>query len=231
MSTSSSAGIPSPKFSAVAFDLDGTLYPDFRLFCRLIPFSLRNHRLLGAMGKVRAYLRKSGAYEGDFYDLQARLMGEILNEAPDKIREKTDRLVYRGWEPLFRNIRLFPHARETLDAFRSAGIPMGLLSDFPPAKKLEYMNLAEYWDVALCSEAAGRLKPDPASFLDLAEKMGKNPQDMLYVGNKLGYDVKGAHAAGMKAALILPAWKKRPASPTPFFVFSDYRQLRDYVLH
>ena len=218
------------KFSAVTFDLDGTLYPSFRLFCRLIPFSLRNHRLLGAMGKARSRLRKSGEYAGDFYELQARLMGEILNEEAEKIREKTDRLIYRGWEPLFKDIKLFPHTRETLDAFRDAGIPMGLLSDFPPDKKLEYMKLTEYWNVTLCSENSGRLKPDPASFLELAEKMGQSPRDILYVGNKLGYDVEGAHAAGMKAALILPGWKKRPASSTPFFAFSDYRQLREYVL-
>ena len=223
------------KFSAVAFDLDGTLYPEFRLYLRLIPFLGRNHRLLKAMGKARTRLRKTGAYEGDFYELQARLMGEILGESPEKVMEKTERLIYRGWEPFFKNMKLFPHVRETLDAFREAGIPMGLLSDFPPEKKLENMKLAGYWDVMLCSEQSGRLKPDPISFLELAGKMGKKPEEILYVGNKLHYDVDGAHAAGMKAALILPRWKRRPAasrsSDKEAFVFYDYRQLRDFVLH
>ena len=226
---SSPAGAVNVKFSAVAFDLDGTLYPDFHLFFRLIPFSLKNYRLLRAMGKARAQLRKSGAYEGDFYELQARLMGEILGEETGKVREKTDRLIYQGWVPLFKDIKLFPHLRETLDAFRKAGIRMGVLSDFPPETKLETMKLTRYWDVMLCSEESGRLKPDPLSFLELARKMGKNPEEILYVGNKLNYDVEGAHAAGMKAALILPWWKKRPAA-SGAFVFSDYRQLRDFVL-
>jgi len=227
---SSSAGAVNAKFSAVAFDLDGTLYPDSRLFFRLIPFLLKNMRLLKAMGKARTKLRKSGAYEGDFYELQARLMGEILNEPPETVREKTDRLIYRGWVPLFKDIKLFPHLRETLDAFRNAGIRMGLLSDFPPVAKLKKMNLAEYWDVMLCSEESGRLKPDPLSFLELAQKMGKKPEEILYVGNRISYDVNGAHAAGMKAALIIPKWKKTPDA-SGAFVFSDYRQLREYVLH
>jgi len=227
---SSSATAVSAKFSAVAFDLDGTLYPDSRLFFRLIPFLAKNMRLLKAMGKARTALRKSGAYEGDFYELQARLMGEILNEDPKKVREKTDRLIYRGWVPLFTGIKLFPHLRETLDAFRKAGIRMGLLSDFPPEAKLKNMNLTEYWDVMLCSEETGRLKPDPLSFLELAQKMGKKPEEMLYVGNKISYDVNGALAAGMKAALIIPKWKAKPAA-SGAFVFSDYRQLHDYVIN
>jgi len=227
---SSPAGTVKAKFSAVAFDLDGTLYPDFSLFFRIAPFLVKNYRLLRAMGKTRAWLRKSGAYEGNFYELQARLMGEILGEEAEKVREKTNRLIYRAWEPLFTDIKLFPHLRETLDAFRAAGIRMGILSDFPPEAKLKNMKLTEYWDVMLCSEESGRLKPDPLSFLELAGKMGKNPEDILYVGNKLSYDVGGAHAAGMKAALILPKWKKRPAA-SGAFVFSDYRQLRDFVLH
>jgi len=222
----------SAKFSAVAFDLDGTLYPDSRLFFRLIPFVLKNFRLMRAMGKARSSLRKSGEYAGDFYQQQARLMAEILEEDAERVKEKTERLIYRGWEPLFKKVRLFPHVRETLDAFRRAGIRLGLLSDFPPLTKLQNINLAGYWDATLCSEQSGRLKPDPLSFLELAQKMGKEPHEILYVGNRVEYDVQGAHAAGMHAALILPWWKKRPdVTGQPFFVFSDYRQLRDYVLH
>jgi len=162
-------------------------------------------------------------------------MAEILNEAPDRVKERTERLIYRGWEPLFKEIRLFPHVIETLNAFRKEGIPMGLLSDFPPGNKLEYLKLTGYWDAVLCSEVAGRLKPDPASFLELARQMGLPPEEILYVGNSVSYDVEGAHRAGMKAALIRSRWKNRARisvpQPPPEFVFYDYRQLRDYVLN
>ena len=223
------------KFTAVGFDLDGTLYPNIALFIRLVPFLLSHNRLLRALDKARKQLRNTGAYGGDFYEVQARLMGGILNEAPERVRERTERLIYRGWEPHFRKIRLFPHVEETLDAFRKEGIRTGLLSDFPPETKLQNLNLAGYWDAVVCSELTGRLKPDPASFLELAGRMGVAPEKILYVGNSVSYDVEGAHRAGMKAALIRSGRKKAPAvsapSSLPDFVFSDYRQLHDYVLN
>ena len=219
------------RFGAVAFDLDGTLYPDFSLFIRLVPSFFKWQRLLRAMGRARSHLRESGAYGGDFYELQARIMAEILGGEAEKVREKTDQLIYRGWEPLFRKIEPFPYVRETLDAFRREGISMGILSDFPPEKKLEHMKISGYWDTVVCSEETGRLKPDPLPFLELARRMGKNPEEILYVGNSVSYDVGGARRAGMKTALIRSRRKKRPAAAIPDFVFYDYRQLRDFVLN
>jgi putative hydrolase of the HAD superfamily len=41
------------NIKAVAFDLDGTLYPDYRLYVRLIPLALRHARFLKAFAKAR----------------------------------------------------------------------------------------------------------------------------------------------------------------------------------
>jgi putative hydrolase of the HAD superfamily len=220
------------QLDGVAFDLDGTLYPDYRLFIRLIPFLLKESKLLWAMGKARAILRKE-KIEGPFYEIQARLMAEILRDEPLAVRERTERLIYRGWEPLFKEIRLYAHARETLETFRREGLKLGLLSDFPPEKKLEYLGLADFWDTVLCSEALGRLKPDPRSFGEMARGMALPPERILYVGNSLSYDVTGARKAGMRTALIRPKLKKKhPALlGNADFVFSDYRQLCIYVLN
>jgi len=230
------------KFSAVAFDLDGTLYPNFRLNIRLIPFLLKDQRLLRAMGTARERMRKYGGnypedLQGrDFYEIQAVIMAEILGKPAEKVREETERLIYRGWEPLFKNIRLFPFVRETLDAFRNKGLKLGLLSDFPPETKLVHLKADGYWDTVLCSEETGYLKPDKASFLDLAEKMKTPPGCILYVGNSIRCDVAGAGRAGMKTALIRSGLKRfwplagGSRKDHPDFVFHDYRQLHDYVL-
>ena len=220
------------QLDGVAFDLDGTLYPDYRFFIRLIPFLLKENKLLRAMGKARNILRKE-KIEGPFYEIQARLMAEILRDEPLAVRERTERLIYRGWEPIFKGIRLYAHARETLETFRREGLKLGLLSDFPPEKKLEYLGLADLWDAVLCSEASGRLKPDPRSFEGLARGMALPPERILYVGNNISYDIIGARKAGMRTALIRPKLKKNQSSPlgNADFVFSDYRQLCIYVLN
>ena len=244
------------KFNAVAFDLDGTLYPNYRFYYRLLPFLFKDRRLLMAMGKARNKLRKNEDLYGDcgegFYKSQAEIMGGILGESTEYVREKTERLIYRGWEPLFKKVKLFSYVKETLDAFRKAGIKLGLLSDFPPETKLLNLEISDYWHVVVCSEMTGRLKPDKVPFLELASRMGMSPEDVLYVGNSFPYDVEGAQKAGMKAALIRPGWKnflslafygsKRKGNASrdatsgayrnqPDFCFSAYRQLCDYVLY
>jgi len=217
------------KFPAVAFDLDGTLYPNYGLNVRLVPFILKEQRLLRAFGKARTILRKSGrGTGGNFYEEQAKIVGEILGENAEKVKEKIEKLIYRGWEDHFKKIRLFPYVAETLDALRKNGVTLGLLSDFPPDTKLKNLGIFDCWDVIVSSEQVGYLKPDAASLLEIAKQMGTAPEQILYVGNSVSYDVVGAHKAGMKAALVctLPFLHINKAD----FVFSDYRQLRDYVL-
>jgi putative hydrolase of the HAD superfamily len=220
----------SKDIDGVAFDLDGTLYPNYRFYVRLIPFILKEQRLLRAMGKARNILRKlfSG---GGFYERQARIMAEILKSDPQTVHERLERLIYRGWEPIFTSIKLYPHVKETLQVLRDGGLKLGVLSDFPPELKLKNLGLSGFWDTVLCSEDTGCLKPDPAPFLALAEKMGIKPERLLYVGNNVTYDIAGAKQVGMKAALVSsPLRINRRRHGNADIVFSDYRQLRDYVL-
>jgi len=158
-----------PKFSAVAFDLDGTLYPNRRLYAKLLPFGVRNWRLLIAFSKAREIIRQEqekspASVRPDFYDYQAMLTAKMLNAPADVIKQKIETLMYRGWEPLFSNIKLFPHVRELLAELRAAGLKLGLLSDFPPKAKLENLGLAGLWDTVLCSEEVGALKPSVHPF-------------------------------------------------------------------
>jgi putative hydrolase of the HAD superfamily len=216
------------RFKAVAFDLDGTLYPNHRLYALLIPFFLKEQRLLRAFGKARTLLRDGAdAGEGDFYTRQAYLAAHILKSDPADVQNRIERLIYRGWEPLFSSVRLYPRVLETLNLFRDTGIRLGLLSDMPPETKLLNLGIDEVWDAVICSERTGFLKPHPAPFAALADALAVNPAEILYVGNSQPYDAAGAVQSGMSAALI----RGRPArSEIPVFSFHDYRTLCTYVL-
>ncbi|MDR1252431.1 MAG: HAD family hydrolase [Treponema sp.] len=228
---------------AVAFDLDGTLYPNYRLYIRLAPFILSDWPLLLAFGKARTIIRAEQApaqgrppsiLPSDFYAYQAALIARMLKVPPELIREKTERLIYRGWESHFTKIRLFPHVAETLAAFRQAGLKLGMLSDFPPETKLTCLGIGDYWDTALCSERFGALKPDRRPFEALAAALNLPPERILYVGNSRRYDVTGAKRAGMRAALVtglLSGAGKGEYTNVPDFMFHDYRQLRTYVVN
>ena len=222
------------NIKGVAFDLDGTLYPNYRLNVRLLPFILKEWRLLSAFGKARNIIRieqeKGFVTQGDFYEYQSEITAKILSVKPESLKEKIEKLIYRGWEPLFKKVKLFNRVHETLNALQKAGYKLGLLSDFPPEKKLEYLNLTGYWDTVLSSEQFGALKPHPLSFIKLAEAMSLPPEEIIYVGNSHRYDVIGAARAGMKTAWIKPLLSLDYKKPKPDFSFHSYRHFFDYML-
>jgi putative hydrolase of the HAD superfamily len=221
----------------VAFDLDGTLYPNYRFNIKLIPFILKNWRLTAAFGKARKIIRREQENKpapiGSFYEYQANLTAKILNVSPEPLQEKINSLIYKGWEPIFKKVKLFDKTIQTITALKKAGYKIGLLSDFPPGVKLEYLGLKDIWDAVLCSEDYGTLKPHPLSFTKLAAAMDLPCQEILYVGNSRPYDVVGANRAGMKTAWIKNALFPGNGlkNPKPDFSFSNYRQLHDYMIN
>ncbi|MCL2196452.1 MAG: HAD family hydrolase [Treponema sp.] len=219
----------------IAFDLDGTLYPNYRLNLRLVPFILKEWRMLAAFGKARNIIRneqrKSPPCRECFYEHQADITAQILKVPAGPLKIKIDNRIYKGWEPLFKKIKLYKHVIETLEGLKKAGFKLGLLSDFPPETKLEYLKISGYWDAVHCSENSGALKPHPLSFTELAGAMALPAQCIMYVGNSHTYDVAGAASAGMKTAWIksrfVSAEKKEPK---PDFFFHSYRQLYDFMI-
>ena len=214
--------------------MDGTLYPNYQLYIRLIPFIVRKFPLLLALNKARIRLRSSSHEEfppEKFYDIQAVYMAESLNLSPPQAKQQLEQLVYRGWEPLFTSIPLFDGVRECLQIFRDSGIKLGILSDFPPEKKIRNLGIADFFDVLLCSEIIGRLKPNPLPFITLARYMELPPEQILYVGNSVPYDIIGAKGVGMQTALILPGKKRKSGNRgNADFIFSSYRQLSTFVI-
>jgi len=236
----------------IAFDLDGTLYPNYRFNIRLLPFLIKEWRLLSAFGKTRIIIRNlqekiqknipGGKFSdfvsqfpvsnGDFYELQSEITAKILGVPAQPLKEKIEKMIYRGWEEFFKKIKLFKHVRETLTSFKNAGYKLGLLSDFPPGIKLDHLKLNNLWDAVHCSETSGALKPHPLSFTKLAAGMDLPCEKIIYVGNSHSYDVTGAFRAGMKTALIKWPLAVNTAhkKPKPDFSFSNYRQLYDFML-
>lgn len=226
------------EIDAVAFDIDGTLYPNFSLYWRMIPFFLANYRFMTAFARVRKDIRRwqhanPGQIHRDFFLWQASLMAEELGESdPQTLRDSIHRMLYEGWKPVFERIKPFHHVAECFDAFRNNGLKIGILSDFLPSQKGSVWNLAARCDVVLGSEETGALKPSPVPFLALAEALGVPPERVLYVGNSVSSDVRGASAVGMKTACIMNPVMRMAGCTVPGadISFSSYRKLVRNVL-
>lgn len=219
------------EIEAVAFDIDGTLYPSWRLTIKALPYYTANAWFFMKYGLVRNEMHKVPA-STDFRKLQAEEMGRLLHCSPEEAEHRMETKIYEYLKKYFRKIKCFNHVPETFEKFKKAGLKLALLSDFPPEQKEEIWGVKEQCDVVLGTEAVGALKPDPHSFLELAKRLDVLPERILYVGNSIKYDVVGAKNAGMKSALILTGFRKlfRIPHKQADICFSDYRQLQKIVL-
>ncbi len=224
------------RFDAVAFDLDGTLYPTPALYLRALPSMLTKARLLAAFNDARQRIRAMGvsdeSYRRDppagaaaFRAFESRLAAPAMGMDPLKAQDYIARHFYDGVERLFARIRPFRGLNAALDALAESGLRLAVLSDLPPERKLELLGLAGRFEAALCSSDSGFLKPAAEPFLMLSERLGLKPERILYVGNSVRMDALGARRAGMKSALVSP--RRRPEAD---FSFWDWSRLVEFAL-
>lgn len=223
--------------SAVAFDIDGTLYPAWRLNIRILPFVVRHLRFMRAFNRARTEIRlhqgeMPGGKYGGFFDFQTELISKYLKKPPGQVKAFLEKTIYSGWKDMFKSIKPYRFAKEAVIEFKKRGLKIGILSDFIPEQKNDIWGILPYCDAVLGSEEVGALKPSPVPFKALADILGVPCTKILYVGNNVKYDVAGAKAVGMRTACIknrfLSFLSKKTVKPDIYF--SNYRQLLKFML-
>ncbi|WGK68152.1 HAD family hydrolase [Candidatus Haliotispira prima] len=220
-----------PKVKAVAFDIDGTLYPQWHLLTTSLGLYIRNFRLVQSYWKVRRNLREDGYHyqaegrEGLLHH-QAQMYADLTGEQVADVRELLEYKIYQVWERTFRHLKPLPGVKKVLKELRNRGFTVAAMSDFPVEKKLEYFDLGveEYWDLAITSEDSGHLKPHGMAYQYLSQKLNLEPEEILYVGNSYRNDIEGAKKAGCWAAYF--TWKNRRDSLADFH-YRNYQQFLD----
>lgn len=218
--------------TAIAFDIDGTLYPQWALTLRAFPRYVRYGEFFMHYGLTRHELHGLPPQK-NFTQTQAQILGRRAHLSADVARKKLDRIVYKGLVPYFKNIKPYPYALEAIKSFKEAGFKIALLSDFPPEQKGDIWGIKQYCDVILGTEELGALKPDPYPFLKLSEALKEPPKKILYVGNSIKFDIRGCHKVGMKSAYLLPFWRRLLNCPLreSEISFTDYCHLQKIVLN
>ena len=216
------------QIKAVAFDIDGTLYRAWKFNLRVFPYFMYHSFFFLKYGLVRNIMHRTSATP-EFVKLQASHMAKKLNCSQEEAEQRLEKIIYKGLEKYFVNIKPCKGAIEFIHQLKDSGYKIGLLSDFPPEQKGSIWGVKDLCDVVLGSEEAGALKPDSTPFLELAKKFNLPPEQILYVGNNHKYDILGAHNIGMKTAwLILPhsGWFGKK-SKTADFTFWHYGQISE----
>ncbi|NTV01468.1 MAG: HAD family hydrolase [Chlorobiaceae bacterium] len=197
--------VPSP-FKAVIFDLDGTLLDTIEDIATSLNLVLARHgypthtvdecRMLVGYGMkelVRSALPAAAQDETTFLRMQEEMKQAYAEHWKDESRT-------------------FDGIGRLLDAIDALKLKKAILSNKPDAfTKLCASHLLAPWsfDVVMGHHEGIAHKPDPQGALLVAEMLGTEPSEILYVGDS-GIDMQTAVAAGMYPAGAL--WGYRDAA-------------------
>ena len=200
---------------AIAFDIDGTLYPKSALNIRLVASSLLHLPFALRYNRVRQMIREEDGMEYhtpvSFASFQERACSMMYPGCDERrlewFRRKEERVFHDAWERLFRSIRPFPGMKEALEK-ASERYTLCALSDFPIGVKLSALGVETLFSFAATTEDYGALKPSPTPFLAMLDAISLPADKVLYVGDSERKDIVGAKGVGMRAALISPSSSK-----------------------
>ncbi len=203
----------------IVFDLGQTIVDDLAFDVRR-GYERIEAYLVGERGSRDLYALSLEQME----DLQRRKASLLEVSFVSFIRILASRrgLEFRGtWEEIEREflkaanpVGAVEGARSVLEAFRGAGIPLGIISNSvfsgsALSDQLAELGLQEFFGFLISSSDFGLRKPHPYIFEAAARRMRLSAQNVWYLGDRIDTDIEGARAAGMVAV-----WFERGGSPT-----------------
>jgi len=179
-----------PVIKAVVFDVGETLVDETREYGTWAGWlGVPRHTFSSVFGAVIA-------------------LGRDYREAFQYFRPGFDLTVERalragaGQAETFGEEDLYPDARPALAALRAMGVWVGIAGNQTTRAGEILRKLDLPADLIATSDDWGAAKPDPAFFRALLDAVAFQPDEMVYVGDRLDNDLKPAKAAGMRTAFI-----------------------------
>jgi len=109
--------------------------------------------------------------------------------------------ITRGWER-HENFELYGDVPDALDAVRSAGLRIGLVSNSARDVREFARHHGLDVDAGLSSFHHGHTKPHASIFRAVLELLAVQPAEAVMVGDTIADDIEGALALGMRAILL-----------------------------
>jgi len=128
--------------------------------------------------------------------------------------------------------QLFPDTLPVLEEMKKGGYPIAVVSDAQKVFCLEegkMLGLTPFFSHVIMSTHLGFRKPDPRIFTVACALLATPPSEVVYIGNDLETDVKGAQGIGMKAILLDREKKATDPEPKPDYYATDLWQAWNWI--
>lgn len=194
---------------SVIFDVDGTLYwqkglrirmmRDLFLSAMVSSRTRLDFRILKRFREDREILAEK--VQSGFAEAQYRVTSDALNVSPHRVKEAVERWIYERPLRYLRRFRV-EGIEAWLDELRSAGVGLGVYSEYPAQEKLSAMGLRFDAVVSSTDVDVDAFKPSSKGLRVVLEKLGTLPEKALFIGDRVDRDQACAENAGVKFLLF-----------------------------
>lgn len=214
---------PSLRYSAVVFDLDGTLVDSYDALADAV-----NH-CLAHFGRRTLTMDEIRTYVGEGVEvLLSRCFapGDVPREASGVFEERYDLICCE-------QSRILSEVEETIAGLARSGVRMGVCTNKPTSfsrKILEHLGVAELFGAIVGPDLAGARKPDAAHVDYVLASIAAEHSGALFVGD-MPIDVRAARNAGIDVAVIATGSSDEDSlrREHPDFVLARFSELTGIV--
>ncbi len=198
------------KIKGVVFDLDHTLYDRYGTinaiigdFCRHFSARLAPNMDEHRVGELLCRGDKKYIYHGWRRILQFLCDEGVFADPPEYAEYKECLLSLFGKAAV-----PYPFAKPLLAELRKLGYKIGLITNGRKEiqrAKITMLGIESYFDEIIVCGEFGIQKPDAAPFLEMARRLGEEPNNLVYVGDNPINDVDASRNAGLIPIEVLTA--------------------------
>ena len=184
---------------AYIFDLDDTLYDLSRHRERHLRRAWASWLDELPAHAVAAVLERAVHQRIFFRDMQTFLAEAGVDDAA-----RREQLVAVSQQTWFTELELDAGVADTLSTLAETA-RLGLITNGPSwtqRAKIEQFRLARWFPKMIVSGEFGYDKPDPRIYQAMLDALGVGAEDAIMVGDNPEADIRGAHAAGMRAVWV-----------------------------
>jgi putative hydrolase of the HAD superfamily len=227
------------RLETLIFDVDGTLYKQTPVRCKVLWRLLRAHldrpkdavltlRSLKAYRRAQESLRTAPPESMDIGSAQLSLASHSTGIETGTVLSNVAR--WMESEPLE---LLAGSLREGLLDFlqtaKDRGILLAVFSDYSPDAKLEAMHLKKYFDVVVSAQdpEVQRFKPDSRGLEITLRRLGVASDKAVYIGDRADIDIPTATKAGMACVLI--GRRRKTSNQHTCIAVSNYHELKHLI--